>query len=158
MIRRFLPTRAPLLALVLMPLLSACASLPAPDDFLVVRENPRELKAVASDDAMYWVRNFRDEHRGDFKFWSATLESEFVEQRGYSLVNRQELQINGQDVLQLTFEATASGIGYGYLVLMWVESGVFNNRIHVVEYMATNDCFETHVKAVLEAATQSVGR
>src|SRR5690606_12571871 len=69
---------------------SACAAPPAPEGFLVVDDGWDRVKAIATDESMFWVRSFDDPHRGSLDFWHATLKSDLVDHRGYVVLDERD--------------------------------------------------------------------
>ena len=131
--------------------LTSCAVPTPPTGFLKVAGGGHELKAIAPDDSLYWLREFRDGMRGDFDFWSEALENEFVDQRGYTLLEKRSLQWNGVPGVEFLFEVTAAGRARRYLVTLATRRGTLANTIRVAEYVADKEVFEEHVAAVRAA-------
>lgn len=138
----------PLLAILA---LTSCSTPTSPDGFLMVEGSRRELKAIAPDDSLYWVREFRDGMKGDFDFWSETLENEFVGNRGYTLLDKRSLEWDGVPGVEFLFEVTSGGRARRYLITMATRPGALANTIRVAEYVADKEKFEEHVGAVRAA-------
>ncbi|MBI4881073.1 MAG: hypothetical protein HY812_15660 [Planctomycetes bacterium] len=140
-----------LLLLALAAAAAACAAPPAPADFLVVDSGRGEVKAIAPDDSLFWVRQFKDGMRGDFAFWAEALEKEFVENRGYTLLEKRPVKWNGAPGVELLFEVSAAGRARRYLATMAVAPGSFASTIRVAEYVADKERFGEHLGAVRAA-------
>ncbi len=140
-----------LLLLALAGAAAACTTPPAPADFLVVDGGRGEVKAIAPDDSLFWVRQFRDGMRGDFAFWAEALEKEFVESRGYTLLEKRQVKWNGAPGVELLFEVSAAGKARRYLATMAVAPGSFAHTIRMAEYVADKERFDQHLAAVRAA-------
>ena len=83
MTRLPIPRSLLLLVAALLPL-TACSTLEAdlPETFLQLDTDRDELKATTPDGALFWVREFDDQHGGGLEFWTAALREDFVEGRG----------------------------------------------------------------------------
>jgi hypothetical protein len=143
-----------LAALVLGGFLSSgCISMTAPPDFLVLEDSSsREWKAVTPDDAKILVREFGDGYQGDLKFWSEVVKKDFIENRGYTLI--QEGKAKGPDDREGTeflFECTVQARPQRYMLSLFVIEGSMSNTVCTVEYVAPKDVFEKHLENVKNA-------
>lgn len=135
--------------LLLASALNACQTIDPPDQFLTVERGFGRLKAVADDEGLYWVRSFADPEQAGFDFWQRVVENEFIERRGYTLIEKRALAAPAG--AELLFEVTVSGVARRYLAVIWVESGITGDTIHVIEYVADKDRFDRHLDAVRQA-------
>ena len=136
---------------LLLAVTAGCAAPPAPDGFLVVDDGAGHVKAIASDDSMFWVRTFRDDLRGSLDFWHETLTGDFVDHRGYAALDERSVRWDGVDAIEMTFETTARGRARRYLVTLRVDEGVFADRIRVAEFVADKGTFDEHLPLVRAA-------
>lgn len=133
---------------VLASLASACSvSMQLPKDFLEL-EDGDELKAVTGDDARVWARVFEDDHEASLAFWAAAVEHDLVQQRGYDLVAKGELE-GKRSAAGTWFECAANvrGERIGYLLALWVAG----DEVRVVEFTARAEVFAARVEAVKKA-------
>jgi hypothetical protein len=129
-------------------LLASCAAtMELPKDFLRLKDGG-DFRAVTSDDARVWIREFDDENEGPLAFWAETLEHEFTQQRGYELVGKGDAQ-NAENRPGRWFECTANvrGDRVGYLVAIWVDG----ETITVLEFAARTEVFAARVESVRTA-------
>ncbi len=132
--------------------LSGCLSIETPEEFLLLEESSDELKLITPDEAKLWVREFADDDRGDLDFWVAALQADFVDNRGYTLLEDGALQdAAGRDGHEWLFEATTHGETYRYLVTLQVREDLTTNTIRVSEYVATKEKFDAYLGSVREA-------
>lgn len=132
-------------ALALCFFFSACAAPPAPEGFLVVDDGWDRVKAIATDESMFWVRSFDDPHRGSLDFWHATLKSDLVDHRGYVVLDERDVRWEGAPAVELLCEVTAKGRARRYLVTFRVEEGALVHEIHVAELVADKETFDAHL-------------
>lgn len=143
---------ASLAALALFPLLAGCMHMQVPKDFLVIEEGSSEIKAVSPDDAKIWVHEFSDPDEGDLAFWSSVLKTDFVENRGYTLLEERAVKIAaGREGMEYRFEVTTQGTAQGYLVQVSVLEGWLSNTIVAVEFVAPKQVFAKHLDEVRKA-------
>lgn len=142
-------------AIVTLALLAGGCSLPIElsEDFVQLRDAGQGFRAVTSDDARVWVREFYDPTDGDVSFWIGTLKNDFVDQRGYELVAEGEVQ-NGDGEAGRWLELTANvrGQRIDYLVAVWAKSDWRFWRtgcwVQIVEFAASHDVFVDRIDAV----------
>jgi hypothetical protein len=129
--------------------LAACAApMQAPPLFVELRDAGGGFRAVTSDDARLWVRDFRDPTTASIEFWAEALRQDFVQQRGYQWVDSGEVKNQEGAVgrwLELATEV--DGERFGYLIALWVDG----NRVRVVEFTARADVFALRLPAVRQA-------
>ena len=131
---------------------AACATpIQLPKDYLELRGRDG-FQAVTGDDARVWIREFETRERAPLTFWATALEHDFVEQRGYDLVERGEVK-NRNGRAGNWFECTANvrGERIGYLVAVWVDG----DDVQVVEFAAKADVFAARVET-MKAALRTV--
>ena len=145
-------TLTPTSFLPLVLFLGGCLSFEVPEKFLILDKGFSEIKAITPDEAKLWVREFNDPKKGDFNFWSDTLKSDFVQNRGYTLIEERKVKDKkGRDGLELLFEVTSAGAAQRYLVTLFVFQGWLKNTIRVVEFVAPKPIFDGYVQRVREA-------
>jgi hypothetical protein len=138
----------------LLLLAGGCMSIQAPPRFLVIGRGTSELKAITPDEARLWVREFNDWKRGDLGFWAEALRNDFTGNRGYTLIEEQEVQdAKGRNGLELRFEAAAQGQAQGYLVTLFVLPGWMKNTLRVAEFVAPKPLFDGYLPGVRQAIT-----
>ena len=125
-----------------------CVSVKPPDGFLRVRQDTAQMKAVSDDESLFWYREFRDSERAGFDFWASALRHDFIDQRGYTLLEERELQAFGEPGLEMLFEVTVDGVARRYLLCMSVDEGIFADEIRVAEYVADKARFDRHLESV----------
>lgn len=131
---------------------TGCLTLTPPDGFLVVEQSRDEFRAVSSDEAKLWVREFKDRLQGDYGFWVDALKNDFEENRGYTLLSEQEVTDDkGRTGLELLIEVTADGGPQRYLITVFVREGMFSNTIRVAEFVAAKTVFDEHLEGVRSA-------
>ncbi len=130
-----------------------CVSIDAPPSFLVIDDRGHHTKMITADEAKFRIQELDDDNRGSFDFWSKALRSNFVDKRGYTLLESNDVRdANGQPGLELLFEATTQGYTHRYLVTLFViESSSLSNKIRVAEYVATKDKFDAYLGEVRES-------
>lgn len=146
------PRSLALLAACAFMTLAGCMSAPLPARFVEIPSGWHEFKAVTADDAVFWVREFEDRTEGQLGFWAAALEREFVDQRGYTLIeeehNAEKMGPARQDFI---FESTIQGTAHRYLVCLWARPAWGGTKIRTVEYVAPKKIFDDHLPDVMEA-------
>ncbi|MEM7233131.1 MAG: hypothetical protein AAF517_13195 [Planctomycetota bacterium] len=133
--------------------LVSCLSMQTPDKFLITREGWSELKALTPDDAKLWVREFKDDKRGDLDFWSEALREEFETHRGYVILEDPADIVDGaqRPGKQFLMEVTTDGITWRYLLNVFVIEGWRHHTIRVAEYVAHKDDFDEYLASVKDA-------
>ncbi len=149
---RFL-SRVDLLPLSALALLSSgCLSIDLPEDFLRIHRSPSQIKLMAADESKLWVRDFDDDDQGDLQFWSQALREDFVENRGYTLIEEGTVKDPGdREGREWLFETTTHGQPYRYLVTLFVFEGWFSNTIRVSEFVARKAAFDRYLEDVRAA-------
>ena len=94
------------------------------------------------------MRRFHDPNAADLAFWSQALEHDFVQQRGYDLVDSGAVS-DAVGSAGRWFECTANvrGERVGYLIALWVEG----ETVVVVEFAAQAEIYATRVGDVRTA-------
>ncbi len=124
---------------------SGCLTIDPPKHFLIVQEELDQIKALSSDEARFWVREFKDANQGDLAFWSEAIQEEFVKNRGYLSISEEKIQDGtGREGTLLTFESTLNGVPHRYLFAMFVIPGWSANTIRVAEYLAPVEIYEKY--------------
>lgn len=133
---------------VLALLTSACAtSMRLPKDFLLL-EHCDDLRAVTGDDARIWARELEDENEAPLAFWAAAVEHDLVEQRGYELVAKGEIEGKRSAAgVWLECAVNVRGERIGYLLGLWVRG----HEVRVVEFTARAEVFAARVDDVKKA-------
>ena len=128
---------------------AACAApIRLPDAFVRLRDSGEGYRAVTSDDARIWVRDLWDPTEGNVAFWTATLKNDYVEQRGYELVDEGDvLDAAGETGRALEFTTNVRGARVGYLIALWVRG----RTLQVVEFAAPQAAFAERRAAVRAA-------
>ena len=145
-------TRVDYFLLAPLVLLSGCLSIDKPKDFLVVDRGMNQLKLITADESKLWVRQFKDRDQGNLEFWSKALRADFVENRGYTLLEEQEVKgRNDVSGNQWMFEVSTRGEAYRFLITLFVFDGLFENTIRVSEYVARKDRFDDYLEDVRRA-------
>lgn len=148
-----------LAAAALLALLPGCSglSMSPPDQFLVVADSAREIKAVSPDSTLLWVRRFEDEHAGGLDFWSEALLDDLVKNRGYRLLEKNTLLLNsGTSGMEYLFEATARGVRQKYLLCLFVRRAGSSSTICTAEYVGPAEEFDGRIEAVRGAVRSLV--
>jgi hypothetical protein len=130
---------------------SACVTMQVPKDFLVVADGD-QLKAITPDEVKLWVRDFEDPDRGELAFWQEALKNDFVENRGYVLIEEAPIKDGvGTAGASFVFETTLQGRPTRELVAVFVYDDLFAGRVRVVELVAERARFDEVVGEVRAA-------
>lgn len=144
------PLRTVALLLSALVMVGCAAPITLSRDFLTLagHDGDADYRAVTGDDARVWVRRFRDPNAADLAFWAKALEHDFVQQRGYDLVDKGDVK-NGDGEPGRWFECAANvrGNRVGYLIAVWVDG----DEVLVVEFAAQSDVFAARVESVRKA-------
>ncbi len=134
------------LTLAALACLAGCAiSMDPPDGFLELETPGRDFKATTADGARLWVREFDDPHEGALSFWADALEHDLVNERGYVLVDRSEIEDKaGRDGVVQRYSLNTEGQPHGYLVAVFING----DCVRIAEFVAPRDAFDDHVEAV----------
>ena len=134
---------------LLSALLTGCLSIEAPDRFVVTSASSSQLKAISTDDAVLWVRQFADPAEGDLEFWYEALKNDLVDNRGYTVLDEKPVEDEKlRKGREMTSEVTVQGIPHRYLMTLFVEERWGDNRIRVAEFVAPKTVFDDHVEGV----------
>lgn len=143
---------------VLASLATGCVSIPLPDEFLTIVNEPSDFRAVTADEAKVWVRHFTASEGGTIDFWRDALKRDLVENRGYLLLEEAEgKDRKGHDARRMLFETQAGGRPHRYLLVVSAWKGWFGTEIRVVELVADKTVFDQYRKEVEAAATPTGG-
>jgi hypothetical protein len=142
------------LALLALTSSAACVSITPPPRFLVVDEGCTDLKAVTPEDSRLWVRAFDDDDRGGLAFWQDALKEDLTKNRGYVVVSEGDTTASGVKGREYVLETTVNGRPVRELLSLFVTSGWFSDTVHVIEYVADKDAFDSELPGV-RAAVQS---
>jgi len=134
-------------------LLGGCLAIEAPEDFVVLDRGSRDLRAVTPDEARLRVRDFRNPEGGDLAFWSKVLKKDFVEGRGYALIDERKVADNmGREGEEFLFAVDGKKGAYRYLVRISLVKGTLRRKfIRVAEFAAPPDVFVRHEENVRTA-------
>ena len=138
--------RPALLAALL--LVTACFGprMDTPAGFLHLKAD--DWRAVSSDDARIWLREFDDPERGSLEFWSKTLLEDLTRNRGYEPAGEEDVtDAKGRKGRVLEFTATIDGERCGYLIAIWALDG----DVCTAEFTAREDVYAAHEAAVRRA-------
>lgn len=139
--------RPTVVALLSMAAASCGITMRLPQDFLRL-EDRGDLQAVTGDDARLWAREFSDPNEAPLAFWAAAVEHDLVQQRGYELVGKGEVEgRRGAAGIWLECAANVDGDRIGYLLALWVHG----RDIRVVEFAARAEVFAARVDEVRKA-------
>ncbi|MCA8952611.1 MAG: hypothetical protein KDE27_24070 [Planctomycetes bacterium] len=145
----------PSLALAGLAFVAACAApIEISRDFVTLadHDDDDDFRAITADDGRLWLRSFDDPNAAGIDFWAATLEREFVEQRGYELLDQgAAFDADRREGRWLEFAANVDGERVGYLLAIWVDGG----EVRVVEFAARDAVFAARV-ADVRAALRTV--
>ncbi len=127
----------------------ACSiSMRLPKDFLRLESRGHDLQAVTGDDARIWAREFRDANEAPLSFWAAAIEHDLVQQRGYELVAKGEVEgKRGAGGVWLECAANVRGERIGYLIGLWVHG----REVRVLEFTARAEVFAARIDEVKKA-------
>jgi hypothetical protein len=134
---------------------TACATpIQLPSAFVELGDSGEGYRAVTSDDARVWVREMYDATPGNLEFWAGSLERDFVDERGYELLDKGTIA-NAADREGRWFEFSSNvrGKRVDYLVALWVTRAVLwpGDWIQVVEFAADHDVYVERVASVKAA-------
>jgi len=144
--------RAIAVALTFAALTTGCITMQVPEDFLVVTDDVDQLKAITPDEVKLWVRDFPDPDRGELAFWRDAVKNDFIENRGYVLIDEGSIKDgNGVEGASFVVETTLQGRATRELVAVFVYDDLCEGRIRVVELVADKERFDQVVDEVREA-------
>jgi hypothetical protein len=140
-------TRGAALAVLALFAQACSISMRLPKDFLRL-EHRGDLQAVTGDDARIWAREFEDENEAPLPFWAAAVEHDLVQQRGYELIAKGDIEgKRGTGGVWLECAANVRGERIGYLLALWVRG----HEVRVVEFTARAEVFAARVDEVKQA-------
>lgn len=139
--------------LALLTIAVGCVSMDTPQGFVELDAPSSEFKAVTADDALVWVRRFEDPTAGEPEFWAATLRTELVENRGYTLISERSAAVGDWSGAEFLCEANTLGEPRRYLILALTALDWGGTEFVVLEYTAAKKIFDTHLENVRKAAT-----
>ena len=118
-----------------------------PAAFVHLRDSGVGFRALTSDDARLWVREWKDPTEASAQFWADMLQQDLV-QRGYERKGGGEAKDQaGRTGLWHEFDANVRGERVHYLIAVWVDGAV----VQVVEFGASGDAYGKHRPAVQAA-------
>lgn len=142
-------------AVVALLLATACSTpIRLPGSFVQLRDAGEGFRAVTSDDARVWVRRMFEPTEGDVDFWSETLKKDFVDQRGYELVDEGTTKkSDGAEGRWIEVTANVRGERVDYLIAVWIDGSSLSggNWLRVVEFAADHEVYQQRVEAVKAA-------
>jgi len=128
------------------------------DDFLVVKKDREELKAITPDASKLWLRQFEVSRQSKLDFWAKALENDLVNNRGYALVEKRPVEDRrGHDGMEFTFDVVMRGTTHRYLIAVYVLDGPIwksDAAVRTVEFAAAVDTFAKYVDGVRQATTR----
>ena len=131
-----------------------------PDGFLVVERDRKELKAVTSNDARFWLRELEAPKSGSTEFWSDALVHHLLANRGYKLVDDRTIRdADGRDGRELTFDVVSQGVPYRYLATLFVVERPFwsrTNGVRVTQFVAAKAEFDEQLVQFHESGAWNV--
>ena len=134
---------------------SACATpIQLPSSFVELRDAGEGYRAISSDDARVWVRQIYDPTPGNLDFWAGNLERDFVQERGYELLDKGSCRNHSNEEGRwLSFATNVRGKRVDYLVAVWVHKAWLRKGdwIQVIEFAADHDTYEKRIEAVRAA-------
>ena len=138
--------------------LSGCRTIQVelPEQFLVTSTSAYEFKATTADNAIFWVQKYQLPERGtSLEFWVAAVKKDFVDNRGYTLIEEESIETNsGAKGMQMLYEATTQGQTYQYLVAVFIRPGPV---ACVARFTAEKAEFGKHIDAVKQAILTTRG-
>ena len=136
------------------------APMSAPDGFLVVASNRRELQAVSPDDARVWLREFPVDNDTTPNFWARAIQTHLVDHLGYRLIDQTEITGPARQTgHQMLFESDSIQGPMRYLLTVLPQpkrAWSSKRKIQVVEFAATAELYAEYVDAVGEASPVSI--
>ena len=145
-----------LLVSTLVALGAGCVTLDTGGRFIEQDPGTAAFRAVTADEARLQVREF-DVKDGDVEFWVAALHKNFVDGRGYVVVDEGEIKAaDGKTGALRVYETRVGGRPVRYLVALFVNDALLSGKtIRVVEYVADKGVFDGH-RAVVEDAIREM--
>lgn len=139
-------------ALALAALLASCAApMQLPRSFVALGDAGEGYRAVTDDDGRLWVRTMFDPTEGDPEFWVGTLKRDFLEERGYELIDEGECRdVHGKSGRWLEMTANVGGERVDYMIAVWIAPRwlLGGNWIQTVEFVAGHEVYERRIAAV----------
>jgi hypothetical protein len=123
-----------------------------PDGFATIARGTSDFRAVSTDDALIWVREFDEPHPAGLAFWAETVRNDFVENRGYTPIGEEPIvDGEGREGRLSVFETTVAGRPHRYLFALFLLDSWPSDTIVSVEFAAPKPVFEKHVEGVKKA-------
>lgn len=133
----------------------ACtAPIKLPESFVALGDSGEGYRAITSDDARVWVRTLEDPTKGNVEFWAGNLERDFVDERGYELLDKGECKNRaGLEGRWMEFSTNVRGKRVDYLVAVWSGRTWLGKGdwIQIVEFAADHDVYEARIADVRAA-------
>jgi hypothetical protein len=134
------------------PAIAGCLSMETPQRFIVTSSSSSRVVLIAPDDAKIVVQEFDVPGDGDLAFWRDALRTDFVENRGYTLLSEQAVaHESGREGHEFVFESTIDGSPYRYLVTLHHFDGYFGETVRVAEFLSPKPAFDAHAPNVRKA-------
>lgn len=141
------------LALLLCGFATACATpIELPSDFVEV-DDYAGFTAVTADEARLQVRELHDSSEAALAFWIEAVRHDFVDQRGYQLIDEGEVNDRaGTPGHWFQCAANVGGERVGYLLAVWADGAFWSGTdLFVVEFAAREEVFAARLQAVRDA-------
>lgn len=133
----------------------ACATpITLPSSFVALGDAGEGYRAITSDGARVWVRKLYDPTPGNVDFWAGSMERDFVQERGYELLNKGAVNnFANQDGRCMEFSANVRGKRVDYLVAVWSDRKWLGKGdwIQVVEFAASHDVYVERIESIRAA-------
>lgn len=129
----------------------------APTGFVLVAAPDDEVRGVAADESLYRTQSIEESPQGDIEFWAGALASDFEQRRGYVIMSRRNLTVDGKPGCELIAETPGDGRPRRYLLLLAVDDGDFSDTLSITEYVALQETFDSHLSAVRSIAAVNAG-
>ena len=147
-------------------LLAGCATfrLPTPENFARVELSNERFRALTPQEDKLLVRHFVVSERQTLKFWADSVRNNFVQERGYTLVNEGEFKTNaGLAGHRFLFEISINDVPYNYLLVLFAAEGSYRlfwkrQHIYVAEFLCEKKNYEKNTAAVEKALKEFVAR
>ena len=157
-----------LLAGLLVVVGSGCAhfDMPVPEQFVQVSRTDNHLAALTSQEDRLLVRHRGVPHEGSLAFWTDAVRSNFVTERGYTLIEESDLKTaGGVPGHRFLFEISMNEVPYRNVLVLFVTNGwapewlakrldLARQHIYTVEFLSEKENYDTHAPA-LEKSLQA---
>jgi hypothetical protein len=142
--------------------LAGCLTIDPPPRFIETSATSSRLVLLSPDEARIVVQDFDVPGDGDLAFWRDSLRVDFVENRGYTLVEeRPAAHSGGTEGHELIFETTIGGSPYRYLATLYHFDGWGSDTLRVAEFLAPKALFDGYladVRAAVKTARTALWR